>query len=275
MTVEELLNKQDIAFTPKGQDYLVRCLNPDHEDSNPSMRIDCITGIFGCFSCGHRGNLFTLFGEKANQLQLRRELLKAKIIQKRSESIGLSFPKGYLPYVGDWRGLKPSTYAKFEAFQHHDTDFIGRIVFPIRNITGNISAFQGRHTTEGIPKYKIYPQKAKLPLFPVVEPVQGSIVLVEGIFDMLNLHDKGMTNAVCAFGTNNIQEDKLRILQMQSVDTVVIFFDGDDAGQAGADGVKELCDRVGLIHKNVCINGADPGSLSQIQVTKLKSKLYE
>ena len=99
MTVEELLKQRDVYFIPKGGDFLVSCLNPEHPDKNPSMRIDQITGIFQCFSCEYKGNLFTYFGEKANQLQLRRELLKKKIKDKRSESIGLSFPKNTLPYV--------------------------------------------------------------------------------------------------------------------------------------------------------------------------------
>ena len=98
MTVEELLKQRDVYFIPKGGDFLVSCLNPEHPDKNPSMRIDQITGIFQCFSCEYKGNLFTYFGEKANQLQLRRELLKKKIRDKRSESIGLSFPKNTLPY---------------------------------------------------------------------------------------------------------------------------------------------------------------------------------
>ena len=79
MTVEELLTSKDVYFIPKGADAIVRCLNPEHDDRNPSMRIDKITGVFQCFSCGYKGNIFTHFGEKANQLQLRRELLKKKI----------------------------------------------------------------------------------------------------------------------------------------------------------------------------------------------------
>ena len=107
---------------PKGSDFLVRCLNPEHEDKNPSMRIDQITGIFNCFSCGYKGSLFNHFGERANQLQQQRELFKKKIIQKRSESVGLSFPQNSLPYVGNWRNIRPETYRKFEAFQHPDSD---------------------------------------------------------------------------------------------------------------------------------------------------------
>ena len=274
MTVEELLKQRDVYFIPKGGDFLVSCLNPEHPDKNPSMRIDQITGIFQCFSCEYKGNLFTYFGEKANQLQLRRELLKKKIRDKRSESIGLSFPKGMLPYIGNWRNIKPETYKRFETFQHHDPDYIGRVVFPVRDISGRIVAFNGRHTTGGTPKYMISPTGAKMPLYPIVKPIQGSVILVEGIFDMINLHDKGLTNAVCCFGTKNINENKLRMLSIQGVESVDIFFDGDTAGQDAAVIVKELCEISGMTSRNICFKDTDPGALTEASVVKLRNKLY-
>ena len=97
MNVEELLIKQDVPYIPKGADFEVSCLNPDHPDRNPSMRIDRITGIFNCFSCEFKGNLFTLFGEKPNQLQLQREKLKNLIKQKMAESTGLALPSQATP----------------------------------------------------------------------------------------------------------------------------------------------------------------------------------
>ena len=201
-------------------------------------------------------------------------LLKKRIREKRSESVGLSFPKGSIPYVGNWRNIKPETYKRFEAFQHHDTDHIGRIVFPVRDISGRIVSFNGRHTTGGTPKYMISPAGAKLPLYPIVEPIQGSIILVEGIYDMVNLHDKGLDNAVCCFGTKNINEDKLRMLSIQGVEEIVVFFDGDTAGQDAAKEVKEMAERVGLSSRNVGLKDTDPGALPLKSVQTLKSKLY-
>ena len=52
MRVDELLQEQRIDFKVSGRDFLVKCLNPDHEDSNPSMRVDQVTGVFNCFACG-------------------------------------------------------------------------------------------------------------------------------------------------------------------------------------------------------------------------------
>ena len=153
MTVEEILRSKDIAYIPKGKDFVVRCLHPDHDDRNPSMRIDQVTGIFNCFSCGFKGNLFTHFGQKANKMEIKRQLLKKKIDEVRSESIGLQMPEGYMPYVGNWRNIRPETYKEFDAFIHASKDFIGRICFPVRDRSGRIVAFQSRTQTDQQPKY--------------------------------------------------------------------------------------------------------------------------
>ena len=58
MTVEELLIEEKIPFKMSPADFIVSCLNPEHDDSNPSMRIDKITGVYNCFSCGYKGNIF-------------------------------------------------------------------------------------------------------------------------------------------------------------------------------------------------------------------------
>ena len=160
MNVQELLESKQIPFIPKGKDFVERCLSPEHDDRNPSMRIDQIDGRFNCFACGFKGNLFVHFGEAATGLQLRREVMRRKIQEKRAENVGLNFPANYMPYVGNWRNISPRTYAKFEAFEHTGSDYISRINFPIRDISGKIVAFQGRHTAGGTPKYKFTPPGA-------------------------------------------------------------------------------------------------------------------
>ena len=274
MNVEELLIKQDVPYIPKGADFEVSCLNPEHLDRNPSMRIDRITGIFNCFSCEFKGNLFTLFGEKPNQLQLQREKLKNIIRQKMAESTGLVLPIQAVPYTGTWRGIKRETYERFGAFIDKDPSFISRINFPITDITGKIVAYNGRHTGSGVPKYMITPAGAKMPLFPQVKPLNGCVILVEGIFDMINLHDKGLTNAMCSFGTKNINEEKLSVLSIAGVSQLDIFFDGDDAGQSAAEKVKEMCESIGLSSRNIHLKDKDPGALTEPQILKLKRKLY-
>ena len=277
MKVDELLQEKRIDYKVSGRDYVVKCLSPDHDDHNPSMRIDNITGVFNCFSCGFKGNLFTHFGAAANFLEIKRQKLKTSIEEKRSASVGFEFPKGFQPYKGNWRGIQPETYKHFDAFMHHDSQFNGRIVFPIRDITGKVVAFNGRHMTmTEIPKYLIYPPQAKLPLYPSnAKPIKGKVILVECIFDMINLWDKGLTNAICCFGTKNVDTDKLSILKMQNIAGIDIMFDGDEAGQNAAEDLKVMGEKIGLVTRNINLGAnIDPGGLADVKVSSLRDRLY-
>ena len=280
MTVEELLVEEKIPFKMSPADFVVSCLNPEHDDSNPSMRIDKITGVFNCFSCGYKGNIFKLFDKPSNYLDIKREKVKQTIDRKRSESVGLLMPKEIVPYVGNERNIKPQTYKQFEAFLSPNSPFTNRIVFPIRDITGKIVAFNGRvlgKNITGQPKYIFHPPRVKLPIFPAnVLPIKGRVLLVEGIYDVINLHDKGLTNALCCFGISNVTTDKLQLLKMRGVEQIDIFFDPDDAGQGAVEKVIELCDKTELKYYNVRIppDLGDAGDLSKTSVQKLKEKLY-
>lgn len=276
MEVEKLLNDKGIKFLPSGRDFKVSCLNPEHNDSNPSMRIDRITGIYNCFSCGYKGNIFSLYNVKANSLQIKKELFRRKLELKLAENIGLDFPTNYSKYDNSWRGIKSSTFLKFEAFEHHDPHFIGRLVFPIRNIAGKIVGFNARaFNPEVQPKYLVHPSNCKLPLFPArVEHINGHVLLVEGIFDMLNLYDKGLTNAVCAFGTKKVTKEKLALLKVQGVTCIDILFDSDEAGKQAIEEVIKLAESLDLTHRNITLKSGDPGDLTADKVLKLKEKLY-
>lgn len=278
MNVEQLLEQKKIPYVKSGKDYKVCCLNPDHPDTNPSMRIDQLTGIFNCFACGFKGNLFSFFEEKANYLQQRKELFKRKLHKKLAENIGLDMPKNYIPFNRTWRNISEQTYSHFEAFEHHDSDHIGRIVFPIRSISGKILGFNGRALTpEKTPKYQITPAGSTFPLFPTrVKPIQGRVILVEGIFDMLNLYDKGLTNVTCAFGTRKVTKEKLMLLKVQGISGIDILFDNDEAGVDATKEIATLAEGLELTTRTVTLPRSvnDAGELTAQQVLKLKEALY-
>ena len=93
MDVIDLLNKEKISFTVSGQDYQIKCLNPDHDDHNPSLRVDKVNGVMHCFSCGFRGNLFTHFGAPPTQKTIRLHKVRDKIQRIRSDNVGLKVPE--------------------------------------------------------------------------------------------------------------------------------------------------------------------------------------
>lgn len=278
MEVEELLTKKKVAYKHSGQDYLIRCLNPDHEDRNPSLRVNKVSGVMNCFSCGFKGSVFKFFGESVNQRDLQRKRLQDKILSIRADNIGLQMPSNYTPFIGRYRSISASTIKKYRAFTSVEPEYAGRIVFPIYDITGKIRAFIGRATDSTItPKYRIHPRGVKLPLFPGdFGVIQGSVILVEGIFDCLNLIDKGLSNVICIFGTNNFDSYKMSLLKVVGVTTVYTMFDGDEAGEKATERVMDLGEKVGLTVKRIPIGkGTDPGDLSLGRVQKLEEYLYD
>ena len=92
---------------------------------------------------------------------------------------------------------------------------------------------------------------------------------------MMNLHDKGLDNAVCAFGVNKMTEEKINILKIQGVSGIDIFFDNDEAGQNAVVKLQEKLNEHEIASNKVTYsNVKDPGELTALQVIKIKEKLY-
>lgn len=273
MTVDEVLAKYNIKYKPSGNDYLVHCFNPEHDDTNPSMRISKTTGIFHCFSCGYKGNIYSRYNIAVSRLHKSRERLKEKIADKKIETIGLVIPEKAEFYDSDYRGISGATYAQFKAFTYDlEPSLANRLVIPVYDITNKISCFIGRSFDQfEKAKYKIYPSKAQVPLFPMrAKPYAGSIILVEGIFDLLNLWDKGIQHVMCVFGTQSLTEEKLKLLQLLGIHKIYFFFDGDEAGQKAVEKLTPICENLGFSVENIHFNEQDPGSLNKQQIERLK-----
>jgi DNA primase len=273
----ELLQKNGLAYSVSGRDYLVKCLNPDHEDNNPSFRIDRISGAAHCFSCGFKTNIFKYFGVFTNPVPLKIANLKRKLDELKTANVAVVYPQGYTPWTKPFRGISVATLKHFNAFYTNQVEKLqDRIVFPIRDVTNQIKVFVGRHTLSNVnPRYINYPSGVQLPLFPsYLEEPSRSIVLVEGVFDMLNLYDKGIKNAICCFGTNTLQnsaKQKLLPFKAQGVTNIYILFDGDEAGEKAAKQLKPTLEEDDFIVEIVKLpDGVDPGELDQFDVTSIK-----
>lgn len=271
--VLELIQKNGLAYTVSGRDYLIKCLNPEHPDSNPSFRVDRVTGVSHCFACGFKTNLFKYYGVFTNPVPMKIARLKEKLAEIRAFSHNLEVPSGATPYTKTFRGISAKTLQYFGAFYTHQVEKLAdRIIFPITDVTGRTVVYVGRHTlSNGNPRYVNYPSGVTMPLFPSQLPEAGkSLVIVEGIFDMLNLFDKGLRNVTCAFGTNTLQNNtaqKLLPFKAQGVTHIYLMFDGDEAGEKAMFTLKPLIEECGFIVEIINLpDGSDPGELSQEDV---------
>lgn len=274
--VLELIQKNDLKFSVSGRDYLIKCLNPDHQDSNPSFRVDKVTGVAHCFACGFKTNLFKYYGVFTNLVPMKILALKEKLDALKKFGQELDLPQGYTPWTKQFRGISPATLKHFGAFYTNQVEKLqDRIIFPIKDITNKTQVFVGRHTmSNGNPRYINYPQGVKIPLYPAHLPSgYSSMVIVEGLFDMLNLYDNGCENVVCAFGTNTLQNDtkqKLLPFRAQGITHIYLLFDGDDAGRSAAKNLKPLLEAEGFITEIVDLpDGTDPGDLDTENVRSI------
>ena len=117
--------------------------------------------------------------------------------------------------------------------------FRGRIIFPIKSISGRVLGFGGRITSsnKNIAKYinspesKIY-NKSKS-LYGIYESKQFIVkddlcLLVEGYMDVIQLHENNIKNVVASSGTSLTKDQIILIKRLTS--NIVVLFDGDQAG---------------------------------------------
>lgn len=280
-TIEKLLQEKGMEYHDKGKDLLVVCFNPEHDDSNPSLRIDRETGKFNCFSCGHKGNIFVHFGEYQSPVRDAAYSMRERIRDLQIDMRGIEVPHGALAFKEDFRGIRGETYERFNAFLHGEDSFESRIVFPITDVTGKVRCLNGRHKfSDAKPKYKMYPEGADIPVYPFVKGYDY-IILVEGLFDMLNLQDKGIENAVCTFGTQNLSynnvQDKLLPYMIAGVTKFLVLMDRDKAGKYAA---KKMVDTIKVRTQAEAIDitdyldvGQDPGELTIEEVRVLDRRI--
>jgi len=137
--------------------------------------------------------------------------------------------------------------------------FWHRLIFPIRDATGQTIAFGGRALGDDIPKYlnssdtAIYSKK--LALFGIDQArvafdTAGAAVIVEGYFDVIAAHAAGVRNVVASSGTA-LTAEQVRLLHRQ-VASLVLCFDGDPAGRRAADRAVDAAAAEGMTSR-ICV----------------------
>jgi DNA primase len=150
-----------------------------------------------------------------------------------------------------------------------------RIVFPILDVRDKTICYVGRNTlSDSGSRYANYPAGVSIPLYPAkLESNPRNIILVEGLFDMLNCYDKGLTNVVCCFGTSKLYKDtstKLFSYKVMGVEKIFLMYDGDSAGKEAMDKLKPLIEEAGFVVEIINLpEDTDPGDLSQDYVDSI------
>jgi len=146
------------------------------------------------------------------------------------------------PYLTEQRGLTPETIVDFGIGFCSKGMMADRIAIPIHNAKGEVVAYAGRFVgepPEGTPKYKLPAGFRKSQeLFnidrAVKEPADQPLVIVEGFFDAMKLHQHGCRKVVALMGsTLSAAQEELIRQHTNSHSHVIVMLDENDAGKAG------------------------------------------
>lgn len=149
--------------------------------------------------------------------------------------------------------------------------FRDRIMFPIFDHQGKVIAFSGRVLGEEKPKYLnspetiIFNKSKQLYNLHIAKPTirrTKQVMLFEGFVDVLMAWSAGVHNGVATMGTA-LTEAHAKYMK-RIADSVVICYDGDDAGQAAAEKAINILENV-QCNVNVALlpYGSDPAEYIQ------------
>ena len=150
------------------------------------------------------------------------------------------------PYLIEQRGLSPETIVDFGIGFCAKGMMADRIAIPIHNVKGEVVAYAGRFIgapPEGAPKYKLPPGFRKSQeLFNLDRAIKESpdkpLLIVEGFFDAMKIHDHGYRKVVAIMGAtlSTAQEELIR--QHTTSDShVIVMLDENEAGKAGREDI--------------------------------------
>lgn len=271
----------------KPEEIKVKCISGLHEDNNPSLFVNLEKEVFNCFSCGYGGSLNRLVkdlgidiyeGPDINTKQgFKLSKIKKKLEKVRTpREIHLPEPRAIIN--SEFKGIGVKTLQDFGVFLTEYYDLRDYVCIPVYQ-NNKLKFIEGRYKATGAsPKYMRLPEGASVSniMFPLDKVEDFStVILVEGIFDVIKLHELGYNNSLCVFGTNNFTNQKLTMLDEFGCTHVIIMFDGDSSGRTAAKRLKEKIDKYGIKASIVDLpDELDPGMLTKSDADFLLSNLH-
>jgi len=286
MDLLETLDQKGIYYkkTNNPTEILISCTSGLHEDSNPSLQYNLDSNIFHCWACDFSGGSSKFLSSIGIITKLPLESKQPYKIRKLREKLNqkieygnFSMPKNFRSIQDSYRNITVDILKFFNAFYTTEYGFEDYICIPIKQF-GKLRFIEGRNRfNNDKPKYYRQPTNAQISdvLFPIDKiKNKNHLILVEGLFDVINMWNLGYENAVCIFGTANFNTKKVELLEKLGVIKISILMDGDDAGRRAAQRIKNLVEKVDIQSKIINLPyGKDPGDLLQTEIKFLLEEI--
>jgi DNA primase len=278
---------------------------PIHKgEGSRTFMVNVSKNVFQCFSCKAHGNVLDLVAA-LEACTVREAALKLQAWFGGGESQPVPAPPGEAPTqtgevkaddgptgpinpllrfqlrvdagheYGSSRGVSKETLEHFGAgFCLSKGTFSGRFVFPLHNEVGELVGYAGRSINDAEPKY-LFPSGAKgfhkshlvYNLHRVVELGSDTVILVEGFFSVMWLHQAGLPQAVGLLGSELSAEQEGMLCRRFG--RVLLLFDGDKAGCAATEDCLHRLSRRVWVKAISLSDGLQPDHLSSAEISQL------
>ena len=241
-------------------------------DAKKDLRFNTYKNIFEDYKNYFNQQLFEKQHQEALDYLLKRGLKKATIDE---------FKLGFVPWKNNFFDELKKKYSeeeisltglyyKNEKTEKHIDRFNSRIIFPVKNISGNTIAFGGRIIRESkLAKYINSPEtefykKGNL-IFNLdkakdLRSETEDVLIVEGYMDVVSVYASGVKNVISTSGTALTERQISLIWKFFS--KPIICLDGDESGQKAAYRIAErlfpLINDNNRIYFSIMPEGKDP-----------------
>lgn len=285
--IRELFEKSNIMIeSQNGQEFNLYC--PFHKNRNsPAFFINTKTGLWQCFnpSCGKKGNFRQLYKHITGKpygkdVKLDPVALKKQIengFRKNDYIEELDITDVEIDYENEDelaniqmfydRGL---SYDTLEHFEIGYSTVKERIVIPVRDQSYKLVGFIGRAIKpEQEPRY-LYNKGFKRAdvLFNIQNAKKyDSCIIVEGSVDAMMVHQAGFPNVVSTLGAQ-VSANQIKMIK-RCFDSIIIFSDNDDAGNAMKSDIINLCRGKEIYTVENNTGCKDPGEMTSMQIQEI------
>jgi len=170
------------------------------------------------------------------------------------------------------RGISPATAQMFGVGMYHGAGFLaGRCVIPIRDEQSLLVGYAGRAVNGEEPKYR-FPagfrkSQVLFNLNRAIETDGPNVIVVEGFFDALKVHQAGHPAVVALMGSSFSQRQSELLLSHFA--SVTLMLDGDQTGRHAAEHIVPLLTPKVRVHKVELPNRTQPDQLSSAEINVL------
>ncbi len=298
VSLQAVLRHYQVPGLRRRRDQLAgRC--PLHQGKrDDSFRVSLSKNAFHCFACQASGNVLDFvaamehcslreaalrleqwFGAAAPIAPLPRAQQPPQEVQLVRKKEGYNPPLRFAlrgvdpahPYLAQ-RGIDRATAVEFGVGFYAGPGLqSGRIVIPIRNRCGQTVAYAGRALDGRSPKYKVPAGFRKaLELFNLhraAATATKAVVLVEGYFDCMRVHQAGFPCVVALMGSSLSAAQERALLHQ--FERVILMLDGDAAGRAATQAIAARLSRRSPVVVACVPDGAQPDQMSSSAIRAL------